>query len=66
MIVPKVTLGNWVRELRMWVPSIRVFKFYGGAADKEDLRAELMKGDFDVLLTTYEMCMKEKRDLMRI
>jgi SNF2 family DNA or RNA helicase len=35
VIVPKVTLGNWVRELRTWVPTIRVFKFYGGAAEKE-------------------------------
>ena len=29
VIVPKVTLGNWEREIGRWVPSLRVFKFYG-------------------------------------
>jgi SNF2 family DNA or RNA helicase len=29
VIVPKVTLGKWLKEIRQWVPSLRVFQFYG-------------------------------------
>ena len=29
VLVPKVTLGKWRDELKMWCPSMRVLCFYG-------------------------------------
>ena len=33
IIVPKSTLGNWMRELERWCPSLKTFRFH---AMKED------------------------------
>lgn len=35
VIVPKVTLGKWLKEIRQWVPSLRVFQFYGSCDERE-------------------------------
>ena len=35
IIVPKVTLGKWLKELRQWVPTLRVFQFYGNCEERE-------------------------------
>jgi hypothetical protein len=29
IIVPKSTMGNWMRELNRWCPSLKAFKFHG-------------------------------------
>ena len=57
MLVPKSTLGNWEREFSRWFPSARVLKFYAaGKAERELLRLQcLVHGEFDVLLTSYEV-----------
>jgi SNF2 family DNA or RNA helicase len=33
IIVPKVTIKNWEREINKWLPSVKVLLFYG---DKEE------------------------------
>jgi hypothetical protein len=33
--VPKVTLGKWFKELGEWIPSIRIFQFYGSNDERE-------------------------------
>jgi len=35
VIVPKVTLGKWNKELHQWAPSLRVFQFYGTGEERE-------------------------------
>lgn len=35
VIVPKVTLGKWRREIQEWVPSVRLFYFYGSNEERE-------------------------------
>ncbi|XP_023574594.1 probable global transcription activator SNF2L1 isoform X2 [Octodon degus] len=61
VLVPKSTLHNWMNEFKRWVPSLRVICFVG---DK-DMRAafirdEMMPGEWDVCVTSYEMVIKEK------
>lgn len=67
VIVPKVTINNWLREFNKWLPSAKVLYFYG---DKEQRRKlvteELPKRDFDVILTTFECAIKEKNSLCKI
>ncbi|XP_036299344.1 probable global transcription activator SNF2L1 isoform X11 [Pipistrellus kuhlii] len=61
VLVPKSTLHNWMNEFKRWVPSLRVICFVG---DKDAraifIRDEMMPGEWDVCVTSYEMVIKEK------
>ncbi|KAJ3026064.1 UNVERIFIED_CONTAM: hypothetical protein HDU68_006238 [Siphonaria sp. JEL0065] len=67
IIVPKSTLHNWMSEIKRWVPTLVPFLFHG---DKE-ARASLVKdhmaqGNFEVCVTSYEMCLLEKSAFKKI
>ena len=67
IIVPKVTINNWMREIRKWLPDLRVLYFYGNKDERKKLIDEdLKKREFDVILTTFEMAIKEKTNLTKI
>ncbi|XP_075395283.1 SWI/SNF-related matrix-associated actin-dependent regulator of chromatin subfamily A member 1 isoform X1 [Tenrec ecaudatus] len=61
VLVPKSTLHNWMEEFKQWLPSLRVICFVG---DKDTraafVRDEMMTGEWDVCVTSYEMVIKEK------
>ncbi|XP_005401327.1 PREDICTED: probable global transcription activator SNF2L1 isoform X5 [Chinchilla lanigera] len=61
VLVPKSTLHNWMNEFKRWVPSLRVICFVG---DKDTRAAfihdEMLPGEWDVCVTSYEMVIKEK------
>ena len=65
VIVPKVTLGKWNREIKQWCPSIRLFQFYGTGPEREEQKKVLRQQKFDVILTTFEMCLREKSELLK-
>jgi SWI/SNF-related matrix-associated actin-dependent regulator of chromatin subfamily A member 5 len=66
VVVPKSTLGNWDREFKNWFPKLNVLKFYGSKDERALLRERsLQYGKFDVLLTSYEVVIKEKSALSR-
>jgi len=66
VIVPKVTLGKWRQELNEWCPSLRVLTYYGSKEERNTLTDQLRGGHYDVILTTFEMTMKEKSELAKI
>lgn len=67
IIVPKVTIKNWQREIRKWLPDYKVLYFYGDKEERKTLvDVDLKKKDYDVVLTTFECAMKEKCGLMKI
>lgn len=43
VIVPKVTLNKWKKEFKNWLPSCRVFKFYGDQEEKEVMKENELK-----------------------
>ncbi|XP_035033235.1 chromodomain-helicase-DNA-binding protein 1-like [Hippoglossus stenolepis] len=65
VLSPLSVLENWKEELERFAPSLTVLCYKG---DKER-RAELQRGtktqDFHVLLTTYELCLKDASFLKR-
>src|SRR3546814_244659 len=67
VITPKSTVGNWMQEFHRWAPSIRAVKLLG---DKETraqvVREEMIPGQFDVLVTSYEGILKELSSFTRI
>lgn len=66
VIVPKVTLGKWRQEINEWCPSIRTLTYYGSKEERQPLTDQLRGGHFDVVLTTFEMAMKEKSELSKL
>lgn len=67
VIVPKVTIKNWLREFSKWLPDLKVLYFYGNKDERKKLvDVDLKQKDFDLILTTFECAMKEKTALSKI
>ena len=68
IIVPKVTLRNWQREITKWLPSANILVFYGDKDERKKIvDTKLHKiQDYQILLTTYEVAMKERHSLSKM
>lgn len=67
IVVPKSTLDNWVRELEKWVPGFRIITLQGSKEERQSvIQEKLLPQDFDILVTTYEMCLREKPSLQKM
>nr|XP_020458120.1 SWI/SNF-related matrix-associated actin-dependent regulator of chromatin subfamily A containing DEAD/H box 1 [Monopterus albus] len=62
--VPSSTLDNWVRELKLWCPSLQVLVYYGSVEDRRYLRRDILDGDveFNVIVTTYQLAIGNEYD----
>ncbi|KAL7415636.1 SNF2 family N-terminal domain-containing protein [Mrakia frigida] len=61
VVVPKSTLQNWDREFHKWVPGFDTVILQGTKDERaEIINNKLLPGDFDVCITSYEMCLREK------
>jgi SWI/SNF-related matrix-associated actin-dependent regulator of chromatin subfamily A member 5 len=66
VVVPKSTLDNWKREFSMWIPEINVLVLQGAKDERAELiRDRLVDEKFDVLITSYEMILREKSHLKK-
>ena len=64
IIVPKVTIKNWEREIHKWLPKIKLLFFYGDKDERKILSEHTIKeSHYDIVLTTFECSMKEKTAL---
>lgn len=61
VIVPKSTLQNWVNEFNRWCPSLKAVCLIGDQETRNTfIRDVMMPGEWDVCVTSYEMCIREK------
>ncbi|CAK9291495.1 unnamed protein product [Gordionus sp. m RMFG-2023] len=66
VIAPKSTLNNWKCEFERWVPSLKAVLLIGDKETRDDLiKNEILNGEWDVLITSYEMVIKEKAIMKR-
>lgn len=55
IVVPKSTLGNWVKEFDSWCPSIKTLKLVAANPFREEIIDQyLVPGQFDVCITSYQ------------
>src|SRR5260221_3221754 len=66
VVVPKSTLQNWSREFEKWSPDFKVVSLAGTKDERAEIIAnQLISQDFEVCVTTYEMCLIEKSALKK-
>ncbi|CAM9097974.1 unnamed protein product [Scytosiphon promiscuus] len=67
VIVPKSTVGNWMREFKRWCPSIKTVKLLGNKAERKAVCENVLDtGNFDACVASYESVLKEASTLKKI
>ncbi|KAL6343419.1 hypothetical protein AAG906_024784 [Vitis piasezkii] len=67
IVAPKAVLPNWVNEFSTWAPSIAAVLYDGRLDERKALREEISgEGKFNVLITHYDLIMRDKAFLKKI
>ncbi|BFI43349.1 protein Mpsnf1.24 [Marchantia polymorpha subsp. ruderalis] len=67
IIAPKAVLPNWKHEFATWAPSIVAVLYDGRIEDRKAMREEYGdEGKFNVLVTHYDLIMRDKAFLKKI
>ncbi|CAH8356594.1 unnamed protein product [Eruca vesicaria subsp. sativa] len=67
IVAPKAVLPNWVNEFATWVPSIAAFLYDGRLEERKAIREKIGgEGKFNVLITHYDLIMRDKAFLKKI
>ncbi|XP_020534146.1 probable ATP-dependent DNA helicase CHR12 isoform X2 [Jatropha curcas] len=69
IVAPKAVLPNWITEFSTWIPEdeIKAILYDGRLDERKALREQLSRdGNFDVLITHYDLIMRDKAFLKKI
>uniref|UniRef100_A0A8C7LLK0 DNA helicase n=1 Tax=Oncorhynchus kisutch TaxID=8019 RepID=A0A8C7LLK0_ONCKI len=64
LTVPASTLDNWVRELNLWCPRLKVLVYYGSVEDRKYLRYDILNRqvDYNIIISTYALTTSNDND----
>uniref|UniRef100_A0A8C7WTB0 Helicase ATP-binding domain-containing protein n=1 Tax=Oryzias sinensis TaxID=183150 RepID=A0A8C7WTB0_9TELE len=65
VLSPLSVLENWRKELESFAPSLTVLCYHGDKDRRAEMQLQASSQDFQVLLTTYELCLKDASFLRR-
>lgn len=65
VLSPLSVMENWRREMECFAPSLTVLRYYGDKERRAEIQRDPDTQDFNVLLTTYELCLKDASFLRR-
>ncbi|KAG7446305.1 SNF2 family DNA-dependent ATPase [Guyanagaster necrorhizus] len=66
VVVPKSTLQNWQREFEQWTPDVKAVVLTGTKEERSNIIMNcLIPQDFEVCITSYEICLIEKSALKK-
>ncbi|OAL32176.1 hypothetical protein AYO20_07944 [Fonsecaea nubica] len=66
---PLSTVRNWVEEFKHWTPSINTILYHGSKEERATMRRKSMriqdqhKYEFPIVVTSYEICMNDRKFL---
>lgn len=64
---PNSVVSNWKRELKKWLPDLKVVKLIARKEYREDIiDTYISTGNFDVIVTSYEginICLKDLKKI---
>ncbi|KAE9453151.1 hypothetical protein C3L33_14925, partial [Rhododendron williamsianum] len=67
IVAPKAVLPNWVNEFSSWAPGIVAVLYDGRLDERKAMREEYSgEGKFNVLITHYDLIMRDKAFLKKI
>ncbi|KAG8370177.1 hypothetical protein BUALT_Bualt14G0090100 [Buddleja alternifolia] len=67
IVAPKAVLPNWVNEFTTWAPSISAVLYDGRLDERKAMREECSgEGKFNVLITHYDLIIRDKAFLRKI
>ncbi|XP_068658270.1 probable ATP-dependent DNA helicase CHR12 isoform X2 [Aristolochia californica] len=67
IVAPKAVLPNWVNEFSTWAPGIMTVLYDGRLDERKAMREEYSgEGKFNVLITHYDLIMRDKAFLKKI
>ena len=62
VVTPLAVLQNWQNEVKKFCPGLSSIKLHGTQVERDRIftMPEVLRGDYDIYLTTYEMLMTEE------
>lgn len=57
-------MTNWAMEFEKWAPSVKTIIYKGPPDERKKLQNDIRRGDFHVLLTSYDYIMSSKDRLL--
>ncbi|KSA01559.1 uncharacterized protein AC631_02704 [Debaryomyces fabryi] len=63
IVVPLSTISNWSNEVKRFAPSLKVLKYIGSKSERSELT---IKSDYNIVLTSYEISIRDFAKLNRV